>query len=70
MHVFLVLLEIHACSNPSLSIQGTISSKHEVFGDCCHAFLYFRYFCKKCENNEKMISFNYKIYNLHIFFSQ
>ncbi len=24
---------------------------------------------KKCENNEKIMSFNYKIYNLHSFFS-
>ena len=30
-------------------------------------FYPFDIFAKKCENNEKIMSFNYKIYNLHSF---
>ena len=56
---------MHAAT-PRIGIQTTIFSEHEVFEDCCH-FLPFRYFCKKCENNEKNMSFNYKIYILHSF---
>ena len=39
---------------------------HEVFEDCCH-FYPFDIFAKKSENNEKIMSFNYKIYNWHSF---
>ena len=55
---------MHAAT-PRIGIQTTIFSEHEVFEDCCH-FLPFRYFC---ENNENILSFNYKIYNLHSFLS-
>ena len=57
---------MHAAT-PRLDIQGTIFSEHEVFRDCCH-FYTIHIFAKKCENNENIIRFNYKIYNLHIFF--
>ena len=49
-----------------IGIQGTIFSEHEVFRDCFHFILSI--FFKKCENNESIISFNYKIHNLHKFF--
>ena len=57
---------IHAATPAlvSLGIQETIFSEHEVFRDCCH-FHTFDIFAK----NKKNISFNYKIYNLHKFFS-
>ncbi len=42
-----------------IGIQTTIFSEHEVFEDCCH-FYPFDIFEKKCENNEKNLSFNYK----------
>ena len=53
---------MHAAT-PRLGIQGTIFSEHEVFRDCFHFYTSFRYFCKKCENNEKIISYNYKIHS-------
>ena len=55
---------MHAAT-PPIGIQTTIFSEHEVFEDCCH-FYPFDIFAKKCEN-EKIMSFNYKIYNLHSF---
>ncbi len=51
---------------PRIGIQTFIFSEHEVFEDCC-LFYPFDIFAKKCENNEKIISFNYKIYNLQFF---
>ena len=56
---------MHAAT-PRIGIQTTIFSEHKVFEDCCH-FYPFDIFAKKCENNEKIMSFNYKIYNLHSF---
>ena len=56
---------MHAAT-PRISIQTTIFSEDEVFEDCCH-FCPLDIFAKKCENNEKIMSFNYKIYNLHSF---
>ncbi len=56
---------MHAAT-PRIGIQTTIFSEHEVFEDCCH-FYHFHIFAKKCENNEKIMSFNYKIYNFHSF---
>ena len=53
-----------ACSNPSHWYPN--NHEHEVFQDCCH-FYPFDIFAKKCENNEKIMTFNYKIYNLHSF---
>ncbi len=38
---------------PRIGIQANIFSEHEVFKDCCHFYPFDRYFCKKCENNEK-----------------
>ena len=34
---------------------------------CAQATITLGCLCKKCENNEKIMSFNYKIYNLHSF---
>ncbi len=51
---------------PRICIQTTIFSEHEVFEDCCH-FYPVDIFAKNCENNENIMSFNYKIYNLHCF---
>ena len=53
---------MHAAT-PRIGIQGTIFSEHEVFGECCQ-FYPFDILAKKCKNNAKIISFNYKIYNL------
>ncbi len=53
-----------------IGIQGTIFSKHEVFWvyDFEIVFIFtLSIFFKKCENNESIISFNYKIHNLHNF---
>ena len=58
---------MHAAT-PRIGIRTTIFSEHEVFEDCCH-FYPFDIFAKIYENNEKNMSFNYKIYNLHSFFS-
>ncbi len=55
---------MHA-TTPRLANQGTIFSEHEAFEDCYH-FYPFDIFEKR-ENNEKNISFNYKIYNFPIF---
>ena len=55
-----------------IGIQGTIFSVHEVFRvhDFEIVFIFtLSIFFKKCENNESIISFNYKIHNLHKFFS-
>ena len=55
-----------------IGIQGTIFSEHEVFRvhDFEIVFIFtLSIFFKKCENNESIISFNYKIHNLHKFFS-
>ena len=49
---------MHAAT-PRIGIQKTIFSEHEVFEDCCH-FTLSIFFAKKCENNEKIMSFNYK----------
>ncbi len=54
-----------------IAIQGTIFSEHEVFRvyDFDIVFIFtLSIFFKKCENNESIISFNYKIHNLHKFF--
>ena len=56
---------MHAAT-PRIGIQTTMFSEHEVFEDCCH-FCPLDIFAKKCENNKKIMSFNYKIYNLHSF---
>ena len=66
----IIILEIHACSNPLalIGIQGTIFSEHEVFRvyELEIVFIFtLSIFLKKCENNERIISFNYKIHNLH-----
>ncbi len=58
---------MHAAT-PRVGIQITIFSEHEVFEDCCHFYPY-DIFAKKCENNETIMSFSHKIYNLHSFFS-
>ena len=53
-------------------IQGTIFSEHEVFRvyDFEIVFIFtLSIFFKKCENNESIISFNYKIHNLDKLFS-
>ena len=53
-----------------IGIQRTIFSEHEVFPvyDFEIVFIFtLSIFFKKCENNESIISFNYKIHNLHIF---
>ena len=53
-----------------IGIQGTIFSEHEVFRvyDFEIVFIFtLSIFFKKYENNE--CSFNYKIHNLHKFFS-
>ncbi len=52
---------MHAAT-PRIGIQGTIFSEHEVFGECCHFLIPFRYSCKKMP---KINSFNYKIYNFY-----
>ena len=55
-----------------IGIQGTIFSEHEVFRvhDFEIVFIFtLSILFKKCENNESIISFNYKIHNLHKFFS-
>ncbi len=57
-----------------IGIQGTIFSEHEVFRvydfDFEIVFIFtLSIFFKKCENNESIISFNYKLHNLHNFFS-
>ncbi len=55
-----------------IGIQGTIFSEHEVFRvyDFEIVFIFtLSIFFKKCENNESIINFNYKIHNLHNFFS-
>ncbi len=54
-----------------IGIQGTILSEHEVFRvDDFEIFIFtLSIFFKKCENNESIISFNYRIHNLHKFFS-
>ena len=52
--------------------RRTIFSVHEVFRvhDFEIVFIFtLSIFFKKCENNESIISFNYKIHNLHKFFS-
>ena len=54
-----------------IGIQGTIFSEHEVFRvhDFEIVFIFtLSIFFKKCEN-KSIISFNYKIHNLHKFFS-
>ncbi len=54
-----------------IGIQGTIFSEHEVFRvyDFKIVFiLTLSIFFKNCENNESIISFNYKINNFHKFF--
>ncbi len=56
-----------------IGIQGTIFSEHEVFRvydfDFEIVFIFtLSIFFKKCENNESIISFNYKLHNLHNFF--
>ncbi len=50
----------------ALVFKTTIFSEHEVLEDCCY-FYPLDIFAKKCENNENIMSFNYKIYNLHTF---
>ncbi len=55
-----------------IGIQGTTFSEHEVFRDYDFEIVFIftlSIFFKKCENNESIISFNYKIHNLHKFFS-
>ncbi len=56
-----------------IGIQGTTFSEHEeVFRDYDFEIVFIftlSLFFKKCENNESIISFNYKIHNLHNFFS-
>ncbi len=50
-----------------IGIQGTIFSEHEVFRvyDFEIVLIFtLSIFFKKCENNESIISFNYKIHNL------
>ena len=53
-------------------IQGAIFSEHEVFRvydfEIVSIFILSIFF-KKCEINESIISFNYKIHNLHKCFS-
>ena len=47
-------------------------SEHEVFRDYDFEIVFIftlSIFFKKCENNESIISFKYKIHNLHKFFS-
>ena len=51
--------------------KGTIFSEHEVFRvyDFEIVFIFtLSIFFKKYENDEIVISFNYKIHNLHSFF--
>ena len=51
-----------------IGIEGTIFSEHEVFSvyDFEIVFIFtISIFLKKCENNESIISFNYKIHDLH-----
>ncbi len=53
-----------------IGIQGTIFSEHEVFRVYDFEIVFnftLSIFFKKCENNESIISFNYKIHNLHKF---
>ena len=41
-----------------LANQVTIFFEYELFEDCCHsntAFLFFRYFLKSYENDEKLL---------------
>ena len=57
---------MHAAT-PRIGIQRTIFSEHEVFGDCGNFYPFTLFLQKKCENNEKIISFYYKINNLHTF---
>ncbi len=56
-----------------IGIQGSIFSEHEVFRVYDFEIVFILYtlsiFFKKCENNESIISFNYKIHNLPKFFS-
>ena len=55
-----------------IGIIGTIFSEHEVFRvyDFEIIFIFtLPIVFKKCENNESIISFNYKKHNLHKFFS-
>ena len=58
---------MHA-AHPRIGIQATIFSEREVFKDCC-PFYPFDIFAKNGENNEKIMSFNSKIYHLHNLFS-
>ncbi len=63
---------MHAATPRLIGIQGTIFSEHEVFRvhDFEIVFIFtLSIFFKKCENNESIISFNYKIHNLHKCFS-
>ena len=46
---------MHA-ANPRIGIQGTIFSEHEVFGECCHFFIPFRYSCKKMQKLSVLIT--------------
>ena len=70
-----VLITRNTCMQQPLAligIQGTIFSEHEVFRvyDFEIVFIFtLSIFFKKCENNESIISFNYKIRNLHKCFS-
>ncbi len=55
-----------------IGIQGTIFSEHEVLRvydfDFEIVFIFtLSIFFKKCENNESIISFNYKLHNFTIF---
>ncbi len=55
-----------------IGIHGTIFSEYEVHiqeYDFKIVFIFtLSIFFKKCENNESIFSFNYKIHNLHKFF--
>ncbi len=48
------------------AIQATIFSEHEVFGNCCH-FTLSIFLQKNVKQIKKIMSFNYKIYNLYNF---
>ncbi len=76
MKVLSVLITRNTCMQQPLAligIQGTIFSEHEVqfrVYDFEIVFIFtLSIFFKKYENNESIISFNYKIHNLHKFFS-
>ena len=60
---------MHAATSALIGIQGTIFSEHEVFRvydfEIVFIFTLSIFFKKREKYNESIMSFNYKIHNLH-----